>query len=141
MAEYKPHPSSGNSETSVSPLRQFRLGTLMKRASTLTFALALLGSLCGSLFSQATAAIKTPGSGGPLLPPGVTAVAGQVLRLDGKPLADVTLKISDAWAVTTIRGAFCSATTYRREGLGCGSKGPARIDLAKPMGTLRSPST
>jgi len=34
-------------------------------------------------------------------PPGVTALAGQVLTLDGKPLRNVTLQISGAWVQTT----------------------------------------
>jgi RHS repeat-associated protein len=39
-------------------------------------------------------------------PPGVTAVAGQVLTLDGKPLANVTLQISGVSAHTDSTGRF-----------------------------------
>jgi RHS repeat-associated protein len=39
-------------------------------------------------------------------PPGVTALAGQVLRLNGQPLADVTLRIGTQTAVTDHTGRF-----------------------------------
>ncbi|MGH9330607.1 MAG: kelch repeat-containing protein, partial [Vicinamibacterales bacterium] len=38
--------------------------------------------------------------------PGVTALAGQVLRLDGRPLADVTLKLGEATATSDRTGRF-----------------------------------
>jgi hypothetical protein len=39
-------------------------------------------------------------------PPGVTALSGQVLRLNGQPLADVTLQIGDQSATTDHTGRF-----------------------------------
>jgi RHS repeat-associated protein len=42
-------------------------------------------------------------------PPGVTALAGQVLRLNGQPLADVTLRIGLQAAVTDHTGRFLLA--------------------------------
>src|SRR5262249_48164882 len=42
-------------------------------------------------------------------PPGVTALAGQVLRLNGQPLADVTLRIGVQAAVTDRTGRFLLA--------------------------------
>src|SRR5260370_32793931 len=45
----------------------------------------------------------------PQAPPGVTALAGRVLRLDGKPLPHVTLKIGQRKAVTDEKGQFLLA--------------------------------
>ena len=41
-----------------------------------------------------------------MAPPGVTALSGQVLRLNGQPLADVTLQIADRSTTTDRSGRF-----------------------------------
>jgi RHS repeat-associated protein len=61
-------------------------------------------------------------------PPGVTALAGQVLRLNGQPLADVTLRIGTQSAMTDPTGRFLL------KGIGAG-----RLELIMDGSTANQP--
>jgi RHS repeat-associated protein len=77
----------------------------MKRIRIWLLTAALLvccqGAYRGQAFASTGPAVRPH-----VLPPGMTALSGQVLQLNGKPLADVTLRIRDAVAVTDRAGRF-----------------------------------
>ncbi len=89
-------------------LQHFDLKDRMKRAQALMFAAALLAGVCGNLVCTTQAlAIAVATDGAALAAPrGATALSGQVLQLNGKPLAGVTLRIRDAVAVSDRSGRF-----------------------------------
>ena len=93
------------------PLQHFDLGDPMKRARTVIFAAAFLAGLCGMLVCTGQAlAIAVATDGASLAAPrGATALSGQVLQLNGQPLAGVTLRIRDAVAVSDSFGRFVLA--------------------------------
>jgi len=77
-------------------------------------------------------------------PPGVTALAGQVLRLHGQPLADVTLQIADRSTRTDSTGRFLltdlpagrpelimDGSTANRPGKTYGPSGPGTVTCTK----------